>query len=235
MWFLFTHVYGQKTTGPSAWGRATAAIDASASTVLSYLCCLLSYESINIHIAREGAGALRRIIPDLQSPRSMFVVNIVRLGFGLTDRVFASWLVWSEVEPGVFVVAFTEVKRHWDGGQVEMVEEIIAGDVKGRNAVSGTREGRRAERDRDEARLRANNVFSADRSAQLSHKRSSTREQTAPPFQELPKTRKRRPKPRKKKLKTRTSGSKHATSCVYCRDSLTNSAFWQTSVETGVF
>ena len=83
-----------KTANNSNWGKAVATIDAPASRLFAHRYIFpSSYESIHNQIDEEGADALYKVI-DVPNTRTMFAVNVVRLGFGVSDRVFKTRFAW---------------------------------------------------------------------------------------------------------------------------------------------
>jgi len=45
-------------------------------------------------------------VVNIPNSRSMFYVNMVRLGLGVSDRVFSTWFAWLQEPDGSFLLAF---------------------------------------------------------------------------------------------------------------------------------
>jgi len=108
----------QKTSGGATSGdgvhtiaKAVANIDAPANHVLAVTWCLNSYEQLDRHVMSEGEGALRRVLP-VPDSHSQFYMNVVRVGMGISDRLFCTWWSWCQEEDGSYVIAFAPASEY---------------------------------------------------------------------------------------------------------------------------
>jgi len=125
----------------SAWGKAVATVDASHTRVFSYIWNQHSYEQMNRHADKEGAGALNKIVfpPDSHSMLRALVLNF---GLAVSARVFSTWYVWRQERDKSFAVAFAPMSdyKRFNSATVEInnalddqaaAAEVIRGTVKG--------------------------------------------------------------------------------------------------------
>jgi len=153
----------------SAWGKATATVDASAAGVFAarwcqssyanskshtdlgekagYVCCCLRAgvppPPSNTRFARlcvEGANSLRRVAFEPHS-RSMLLVFLVRLSSSLvSDRVFATWLTWREEKDKSIVIAFAPLEEYVDKAVDAVAIADYVAEQEKRRALDGTSE-----------------------------------------------------------------------------------------------
>ena len=109
--------YFQKIEGDSssldasAFGKAVATIDASALYVLSFLWALDNYDKAIEHVKREGPSALSKCLV-ISDSHSIIYINLVHLGLGVSDRIFATMFSWREEPDGSYVFAFAPVEEY---------------------------------------------------------------------------------------------------------------------------
>ena len=144
--------YFHKTADNATWGKAVATVDASATSVLAYQRTLSSYRTMQNHIKSEGAAALWRVV-DVPNSRSLFYVNMVRLGLGVSHRVFGTWFSWREEADGSFLLAFAPLD--------EYAAEALSEKSKALERISERRIELKARRDRAGTSSDAN-VFARD-------------------------------------------------------------------------
>jgi len=102
----------QKVEGNGgAWGKAVATIDASVARVFADMWCLNSHESMKNYVEKQGPDALRKVVR-IEDSHSMIYVNLVRLGMGVSDRVFATWFTWRKEPDNSFLVAWTPLEDY---------------------------------------------------------------------------------------------------------------------------
>jgi len=97
--------YFHKTTNNATWGKAVATIDAPASRVFAHRFCIDDYDSVQNHTAKEGPNALR-IAAAIPNSHSILLVNVVKFGLAISDRVFSTAFCWREEADGSFILAF---------------------------------------------------------------------------------------------------------------------------------
>jgi hypothetical protein len=100
-----THYFQKIESADSAWGKAKTVVDCSADRCMSYLFCLETYEREMHHKLEEGDTM--RLVIKVPNSASEFYVNLVPLGAGLSDRVFATWFTFSKDQAtGDYILAF---------------------------------------------------------------------------------------------------------------------------------
>jgi len=132
-------------SGALNWGKAVAIVDASAATVFAYQFGLESYENSRINREVEGANALWSVVT-IPNSREKLTGSVVKLGLGVSDRVFSVRFVWRREEGGGFVLAFEPTEGEGGGasgtgGRRSMMLNDIAAKreaLKRQREVDGT-------------------------------------------------------------------------------------------------
>ena len=76
-----------------------------------------SYSSARNHVDKEGAGAFRKVV-NIPNSRSMFLLNLVRLGVAISNRIFKTWFAWRADSDGSFTLAFAPLEDYDDKERV---------------------------------------------------------------------------------------------------------------------
>ena len=134
--------YFQKFGGDlSAWGKAVAIVDASHTSVFSYLWNVHSYEHMNSYADKEGTDALNKVVfaPDSHSMINAFVVNF---GLAVSARVFSTWNVWRQEPDESFILAFAPMSDYKQFNCVTVeIETALNDDAAAAEAIRGTVKG----------------------------------------------------------------------------------------------
>jgi len=111
-----------------------------ADNAFAYLYTLDAHERIDQHITLNGLK-FRKIIRPKGRPHSLFFVELMSLGMGVSDRIMGTWFTWRKEADGTFFLAFSPYTDYDDPTEVGAIKLLIQQDPSATRAVVATTRG----------------------------------------------------------------------------------------------
>jgi hypothetical protein len=133
--------YYQKIESDStAWGRGVAEVSVSAPRLVAWVWRVDTNERVIHHVKTDGASVFRKWI-FIPKSHSMLYAFVMPLGGGLSDRVFASWIVWRLNADQNFEIAIAPLHECPMKSSVNQMNRLISQDPRADKAILGSLRG----------------------------------------------------------------------------------------------